>query len=253
MDIEIIRDGLRLHGRLDRKKQEKSPAVILFHGFAGDLGYERTSLYQKITDVLVEAEMAVIRFDFNGQGKSEGEFSKMNLLNEIQDGIAVLEYVRSLEFITDIYVLGHSQGGVVGSMLSGYYKDIIKKLILLAPAATLKEDAAKGECMGTVYDSEHIPSVVHIENGGHDVGGHYFRIAKFLPIYETAQQYQGPVLCIHGRYDNLVPKEASIRYGKEMKNCRVMIYDKLDHGMEGADQEKMITAIKNFFSDIPVN
>ena len=248
MDVRIMRDGLQLYGRLDKKNPGKTPIAILFHGFAGNLGYEKESLYQKIADSLNKAGIAVIRFDFNGQGKSEGKFNKMNILNEIGDGIAILEYVRSLDFVTDIYVIGHSQGGVVGSMLAGYYPDIIKKLVLLAPAATLKEDAVRGECMGTKYETDHIPAIVFIKDGGHHVGGHYFRTAKLLPIYETAQQYEGPVLCIHGRYDALVPKEASVGYGEKLKNCMVKIYDHLDHGIEGEDQEKAISDIQDFLA-----
>lgn len=249
MDVKIIRDGLYLYGRIDKANAEKTPVAILFHGFAGNLGYEKGCLYQKITDALTKIGISVVRFDFNGQGKSDGTFSRMNILNEIEDAIAVLEYVQSLEFVTKIYVIGHSQGGVVGSMLAGYYGDIIEKLVLLAPAATLKKDAAEGVCMGTAYDTEHIPSIVHIENGEHDVGGHYFRIAKFLPIYETAQQYRGLVLCIHGKYDCLVPKEASESYGEKLEKCTVKIYDHLDHGIEGSDQEKAIRAIQDFLTE----
>ena len=80
-------------------------------------------------------------------------------------------------------------------MLAGLYPDIIKKLVLLAPAATLKEDAIKGICMGTKYDTENIPETVLVD-GQHEVGGHYFRIAKSLAIYETT--------CLLSSDDNLL-------------------------------------------------
>lgn len=50
-------------------------------------------------------------------------------------------------------------------MLAGLYPDVIKKLILLAPAATLKEGAQQGICMGTKYDTEHIPATVLVDAG----------------------------------------------------------------------------------------
>lgn len=70
--------------------------------------------------------MYVIRFDFDGHGKSDGNFSDMDVLRELLDAIEILKYVQKYSFITDIYVLGHSQGGVVGGMLAGLYPDIIK-------------------------------------------------------------------------------------------------------------------------------
>ena len=49
MDINIKRDGLTLRGRLERPDTEsKCPAAIIFHGFTGDLGYERDGLFQAL-------------------------------------------------------------------------------------------------------------------------------------------------------------------------------------------------------------
>ena len=69
-------------------------------------------------------------------------------------------------------------------MLAAYYRDIITKLVLLAPAATLKDDALKGICQGSQYDPNHIPGTVDVH--GFTVGGDYFWTVQLLPIYETA-------------------------------------------------------------------
>ena len=38
-EITVMRDGLRLHGRIDAPQGEpKGPVVILMHGFMADLG-----------------------------------------------------------------------------------------------------------------------------------------------------------------------------------------------------------------------
>lgn len=248
MEISIQRDGLRLCGRIDRPtKPGKCPAVILMHGFTGDLGYEEDSFYQKLTKRLTGAGILVVRFDFNGHGKSDGNFSDMDVFNEIEDAIAVLKYVRQQDFVTGIYLLGHSQGGVVAGMLAGYYADVIEKLVLLAPAASLKEDAQKGVCMDTAYDTEHIPETVCV-SGEHFVGGHYFRIAKLLPIYEVTGQYQGPSLVIHGRYDAIVDAAAAVRYKEYLKQCELKLMEGIDHGFQGEDQDRAMDAVVEFLS-----
>ena len=68
-----------------------------------------------------------MRFDFNGHGDSDGEFENMTVLNEIEDANAILNYVKTDPHVRNIYLVGHSQGGVVASMLAGLYPDIIKK------------------------------------------------------------------------------------------------------------------------------
>lgn len=45
MDVEITRDGLKLQGKVERVAGDKTAALIIFHGFDGDLGYEEGSLY----------------------------------------------------------------------------------------------------------------------------------------------------------------------------------------------------------------
>jgi pimeloyl-ACP methyl ester carboxylesterase len=246
MDVAIQREGITLRGKIDRPDAEHCPTVLLFHGFAGNIGEADEDLNSMIAKALKESGIATVRFDFSGHGKSDGKFIEMDVLREIEDAIAILKYVRTLPFVTDISIIGHSQGGVVGGMLAGFYADVIKRLVLLAPAATLKEDAKQGFCMGTVYDTEHIPDVVAINNGSLAVGGHYFRIAKHLPIYEVTKSFQGPTLVIHGMQDVVVNLIAAKRYQEELKNCQLELFQNLDHGIGGADQAEAIAKIVEF-------
>ena len=246
--VSIQRDGLTLHGRLDRPGDGPSPAVILFHGFAGDMGDRPGEVYQLLTEALVKAGNAVVRFDFNGHGKSQGDFSQMDPFNELEDAFAVLDYVRSLDFVTGISILGHSQGGVIGGMLAGYCPDLIDRLVLLAPAATLKTDAQTGRCMLSHYHPARIPDSVNVD-GVHVVGGKYFRIAQSLPIYEVTARFDRPVLDIHGIHDRIVNVEASKRYAKVLKNCRLVLLERLDHGLAGEDQAKMVEQVVAFFRE----
>ena len=199
-EFSIMRDGLKLYAVLERPakcgQDEKGPLVILMHGFAGDTGCVPGHIYQKLTERLLSAGQSVLRFDFNGHGKSEGSFSNMNIFNEINDVIAVLEYVRKLPFVTEITLIGH--------------QDLVSKLVLLAPAASLKTDAQKGTCFGTVYDTDHIPAVVPVDQNRHQIGGHYFRIAKSLPIYEVTGQFKKSVLLICGGRDTIIGREVAV-------------------------------------------
>ena len=72
----------------------------------------------------------------------------MNVLSEILDAAKIIDYVRGLDFVTEINILGHSQGALVGGMMAGYYRECISKLIMLAPAATIKDDSLIGSCTG---------------------------------------------------------------------------------------------------------
>ena len=94
--VSLRRDGLTLHGRLDRPGDGPSPAVILFHGFAGDMGDRPGEVYQRLTEALVKAGSAVVRFDFNGHGKSQGDFTQMDPFNLLEDAFGVTLAVEEL-------------------------------------------------------------------------------------------------------------------------------------------------------------
>ena len=232
MEITIQRDGLSLFGLLEgADKVENEEIAVLMHGFKGDLGYRKGALLDDLVQTLNAAGLATLRFDFSGCGNSGGRFQDMTVLSEILDGLKIIEYARYTVKAKRIYLIGHSQGGVVASMLAGYFPDIIAKLILMAPAATLKDDAIKGECQGVVYDPAHIPDYILID--GFKVGGDYFRTAQTLPIYEVAAQYSGPVLLIHGALDKVVAPVASERYKAVYENSSYHLLEGAGHNLSG--------------------
>lgn len=247
-ELDIVRDGLHLYGRLERNDAVPRPLVIMCHGFSGNMGAAPGSLFQDLADRLTARGVAVCRFDFNGHGRSEGDFSHMDVFNEIEDLIAVLHQMQSRDDVTEIRLLGHSQGGVVAAMTAGLYHDVIGRLALLAPAATLKDDALSGVCMGRRYDAAHIPDTVDVPDAG-KVGGQYFRIAQMLPIYETAARFVGPALSVHGACDTVVDPSASRRFGEALPNCAVSMYLGLDHGLNGEGRDQVLDEVARFLTE----
>ena len=242
--IALQRAGLTLRGVLERKTAKPCPLVLMLHGFGGDMGLD-AGMYQAMSDQLTAAGLATLRIDFNGHGRSEGSFTAMTPYNEIEDAAAFLQYARELDWVTEIYVSGHSQGGVVGGMLAGYYPDVVKKLVLLAPAASLKTDAQQGHCMFADYDTEHIPASVDVD-GRHNVGGLYFRMAKTLPIFEVTAQYQNPLLVVFGGQDNVVSYTYAKQYLKNRTQGEMLLYKTLDHGLGGEEHALMLNQVVDF-------
>lgn len=245
MDVEIKRDGLTLRGTLNKPTTDTFDLVVLMHGFTSDRGIKPDQLLYQLAERFEENGLATLRFDFNGHGTSDGKFEDMTVLNEIADGKDILDYARSLQGVEHIYLLGHSQGGVVASMLAGYYHDKVDKLALLAPAATLKDDALKGSTQGYTYDPQNIPDTLPIKKGL-TLGGFYLRTAQTLPIYDVAKEYHGPVCLIHGLKDTVVDHIASTRYDDVYTNDKLHLLEDADHGfgINNSRQEALDIATK---------
>ena len=203
--VTIERDGLTLVGDREEPFGEIYDMAILMHGFTAN---RNTELLRQIAD---------------------------DLRDEIADGKAILEYVRTDPHVRNIFLVGHSQGGVIASMLAGLYPDVIKKVILLAPAAQLKDDALKGNTQGAVYDPNHIPDTVPLVGNklGMKLGGFYLRTAQVLPIYEVSARFSGPVSVIYGTNDQVVNPKYAKKYHDIYENSELHAITDADHRFTG--------------------
>ncbi len=233
MEVEIKRDGLVLRGEFLKAGEGVRPAAVLFHGFMSSRKPEG-GILTLIADLLLERGVSVVRFDFNGHGESDGSFSDMSVMSELLDASKILEWALSREDVGEVYIAGHSQGGVVGGMTAGYYRDRVKKLLMLAPAAVIQRDALEGSCFGVRYDSENVPDYVRthdLEGRPWDVGGFYFRSAKTLPIYETTGRFRGSTLIMYADNDPVVRRESVEPYRDFVEKLSISEIPGAGHGL----------------------
>ena len=221
------------HGKLQailQKPQlaqgEKYPMVVFCHGFGGR---KEGPLFELIADSLQKHGIASIRFDFNGHGDSEGKFEDMTVPNEISDAKKVIAYVQSMPDVSKIALVGHSQGGVVAAMTAGELKDQISAVALMAPAAVLRDDAIRGSTFGKMYNPLDPPEYVELF-GNQRLGRKYITTAFSLPIYETAANYQGPALIVHGNADRVVPYTYGERFHQQWHGSQYVLQEYFDHG-----------------------
>ncbi|MDE5785325.1 MAG: alpha/beta fold hydrolase, partial [Duncaniella sp.] len=156
------------------------PMVILSHGFGSDMN---SPIIASLARELPARGIGVVRFDFNGCGKSDGEFQNMTVPNEIEDLLAVIAWTRLQPRTESISLVGHSQGGVVSGMAAGTCGDKqIKCLGLLSAAAVLREDALRGNTQGAKYDPWHLDQAYYIIPGRNlKLGRAYIQTAMTLP------------------------------------------------------------------------
>ena len=227
-DVIINGDHGRLAAILRTPDNRLSyPLVMLLHGFSSN---KKTRLLTSLAAALEKEGIASIRFDFNGHGDSDGEFQDMTIVNEITDAEKVYEYTSRLPGVTSVSVVGHSQGGLVASMLAGYLGlDKIKSVVLMAPAAMLHDNAVAGMLFGVRFDALRLPEYV-IVLGKYKIGRRYIETAQRLNVYATAAKYKGPVLIIHGTYDRVVPYMYGQRYKETYQNADLVLLNGFDHG-----------------------
>ena len=237
-------DGSRLSAVLERPDRERGPLVIFIHGFTSTK--DRTHNIAAC-EAMREAGFATLRVDMYGHGHSDGEFRRHTLYKWLTNALTVMDYAKGLDFVTDIYLCGHSQGGLLVMLAAAMERDVVKGLIPLSPAWMIPEYARKGELLGQRFDPDHIPDTLGAW-ADRQLDGNYARVAQTIRVEDAIERYDGPVLVVHGDQDEAVPVEYGIRAAELYKNAKLVLIEGDDHCYNG-HLDKVIDAVKDWMKD----
>ena len=241
----IVNDGIRYHAKLEKPENtEKCPLLIIFHGFTGHME-ERHIL--AVRDTALSAGYAALRVEMYGHGQSDGEFRDHTLYKWVTGALAVIDYALKLDFVTDLLIAGHSQGGLLTMLVGGMRQERIKAIIPLSPAWMIPEQAREGEVLGVSFDPLCIPEEIQGESW--TLKGDYIRTARTIHPEEEIDRFNGPVLIVQGDADDAVPLEYAYKAAERYKNATLLIIPGDTHCYD-RHLEQMTEAVRNFLIQI---
>ncbi len=246
----IDSDGIKLHAKLELPEgaPERCPLCIVQHGLTGHM--EENHIVA-VAAALREVGVATLRVEMYGHGKSGGSFARHTLLKWIDNMLDVVDYAQGLDWVTDLYLCGHSQGGLLVMLVAALRPYAFKAIIPMSPAIVIVENALRGNLFGMPFDPVHIPDVITLGNPGDGSGfgisfcGDYFRIAQHIHVDEAIAAYHGPVLLVHGTADEGVPVQDSIDAAAAYEKGQIVLIDGDDHGYH-AHLDQVCTAVQEF-------
>lgn len=218
----IENDGIRLHVELSMPGAaaggETCPLVILIHGFTGNMDEPHLTA---MADMMNGAGFAVLRAEMYGHGQSGGSFRDHTLFKWLTDMTALVDYAGQLPFVSELYLCGHSQGGLTVMLAGSMERDRVSGIIALSPAVCIPDDARRGCMLGQPFDPDSIPDIIGVYADG-PLGGNYARAAQMIHL-EDVSRYEGPVLIVHGDDDETVDVQWAYRSAELFRNCTLEI------------------------------
>ncbi len=208
-EFYIDHDKIPLHMKLSYPpsplENGKCPLLILQHGFTGHMEEPHLLAFEEAAR---RQGYAVLRSELYGHGMSGGAFKDHTILKWVSEMMTVIDYARSLDFVSDLYLSGHSQGGLVAALAGSMKQDVLKGLLLLSPALMIPEDARRGNLLGMTFDPENIPDSLQMDD--RVLGGNYVRAAQFVQVEPVIRRFRKKVLIVHGDADESVPIQVAL-------------------------------------------
>ncbi len=143
---EVIFNGPdgRLEGRYHQSSIENAPIALILHSdpqFGGNMN-NKVSYY--LYHSYVRRNFSVLRFNFRGVGRSEGEFD--NGTGELSDAAAALDYLQNLNpDASTCWVAGFSFGAWIGMQLL-MRRPEVKGFVSISPPANLYDFSFLAPC-----------------------------------------------------------------------------------------------------------
>ncbi|HEV7502213.1 MAG TPA: alpha/beta fold hydrolase, partial [Vicinamibacteria bacterium] len=129
--------GPQLFGQSWRPGGSPRAAVLVVHGLA-----EHSGRYVAVARALTEASLDVHAVDYRGHGRSEGRRVHVDSVRDyVADVRAALAEVRRLSPGLPVFLLGHSQGGLIALELALDEPAAVDGIVVTSPFLATHRDA----------------------------------------------------------------------------------------------------------------
>ena len=219
--------------------------AVLCHGF---LSGKNSTTNKTLTRLLNEQGIATFRFDFFGQGDSDGPFEKLTTTLAVQQTQAALDLVTARGY-DRIGLVGSSFGGLVAILTAAQRRDIAC-LALKCPVVDFAEELrltfgpeelARWQATDTIPNIMGGPDRVRLRYG-------FYEDCLRQIAYGTAEQITVPTLIVQGEQDECVPLHQSRRLRDALGGPkRLELLPGADHQFtRGEDFRQMTTWISDW-------
>ncbi|KAK9059601.1 hypothetical protein SSX86_020305 [Deinandra increscens subsp. villosa] len=228
--------------------------VIVCHGFQGTKEY---SMMVELACALEKQGISAFRFDFSGNGESEGLFEFGNYRKEVDDLHAVVQHFAATNRDVSA-IIGHSKGGNVVVLYASLHHDVPTVVNL---SGRYKMDRGIEERLGKDYlERAKKDGFIDIKSPTGEVA---FRVTEesLMERLNTNMREAGlkidpdcRVLTVHGSADEVIPVEDALEFAKIIPNHELRIIEGANHCYDnhrddffaGSHRDKLVSIVLDF-------
>lgn len=247
-ELQIESNGKQLYACICRPTDLDGalPAVAFVHGWGGS-----GDNWSHEASYMAQHGIVCCYFDVSGGSagsRSEGNTRSWSVLTEKEDILNVLSYMMELEYVDTgaLFLCGQSFGGLCSMLAAEECQEALAGLILYYPALTCLE-----QYQYNGVDPSSLPETFD-DGDGMILSRSFFDDAQGIDPYENMEQFEKPVLMIHGDKDNVVPISVSRHAQELLPDSELIVMEGEGHGFSGMGVSKaMLQAMDFIYAQMP--
>ena len=198
--------GETLAGTLHVPIEDSRRGIILGHCFTCS---RHTRILRDLSLALVDEGFKVLRFDFSGNGQSEGSFSEAIYSKQISDMKVAASFLTA-EKVSWFGLAGHSMGAMVALLAAAEMDNVRAVCTLASKASALHSTYFLNESQ--LHELENTGRVHFVSRGRNlELTNNFFADAARYELAKILPALDQPWLIVHGDRDEIIPVRDAYR------------------------------------------
>jgi uncharacterized protein len=228
--------GEKLAATLEIPSHPADKGMVLGHCFTCT---RHTRILDDLSRAMVNAGYLALRFDFSGNGQSEGSFAESTYSKQIQELNCAIDYVRNAG-ASDIILAGHSMGGEVALLTAAQINGIMGVIAFSASAEPLHPDHLLTDSQKFDLNDK---GQVKFSSRGREliITKQFFHDAEEHDLTNAMSEIHCPVLLVYGGQDMIIPTDSSlILHDANPAHAEIFMVQSADHMFTSDKDRRMV-------------
>ncbi len=213
--------------------------VILGHCFTCS---RHTTILRSVCHALADEGFTVLRFDFSGNGQSEGDFAESTYSKQIAEMEIAAAYLAG-EGVSCLGLTGHSMGAMVAILAAAQLESVPAVCALAARSRVM--GAAELLAPAQLSELRQTGRVRFVSRGrALEVTREMFSDAARYDLGRTVASLRQSLLLVHGDEDEITPVEEAYRIQRyRPEGTRLAVIPGADHMFSGDEHRRLVTEV----------
>lgn len=229
--------GEILSGTLHWPEQETRRGVLLAHCFTCS---RHTSILRQLGQDLAQTGVAALRYDFSGNGKSEGLFADTTYTKHVGEVGAAAAFLNR-RGVDQVALAGHSMGATISLLAAAH---INNTAALCTLAGRLSRPDFTHFLSPVQRQALQDKGQVEFESRGRalTLNKDFFLDAARYDLSQTVSRLTLPLLVVHGDQDEIIPvAEARSLAAMNLPRVEVAVIQGADHMFSNQVQRRQVS------------